>query len=671
MTASILHFIPRPELGAQENLASFIELCRQSEVLNAREQFDSNVWDIGGLKGRNHRHRAVFSTFEAAQKASPTPVLPPHYLEFSKAILVYLQDRRPVVSVSQRVSALRFLEAALRDWGKGSRPTAVNVEVLDAAVQLARDNVSPDVAYRVAGQLEIIADVMHTNGFITLRQPWNHCMKKPDALGSRISKEAIQARQDKLPSAAALRALAGIFQDAITTPDILVSSYMALMLCAPDRINEVLRMRRNCLVEGEGRFVGRLGLRWAGSKGAEDTTKWLPTQMTSLAREAVSNLLSVTAPAHTLASWYTANPKILFLHEGATHLRQQKILSLSDLALLLWGESGTKAAANAWAQTTSRLTKVPLGGRSIGYYFEDVERAVLAMLPASFPLMPGDPNLRCEDALAISRANEGHETRATFLCMFSCIDNQTITGPLGGQTDRPSIFAKHGYTEDDGSPIALRSHSLRHYLNTLAQVGGLTSAEVAIFSGRKDEGQNRSYDHRTSDEIQAPVSTAIKAGFTGELVIAGVRDLISRDQFNGKGIVAAHTTDYGWCLHNFASEPCQMYRDCINCEEQECVKGDAHKEANLRLLEQETTYLLGQARLALSDEEYGADNWVQHQSKTLERIQAMLGVLADPAIPNGARIRLNVVNAPLIIADDRQSTTKAVRLGIERNAGFP
>ena len=55
----------------------------------------------------------------------------------------------------QRIAALRCLEAALREWNKGSRPTAVNDQVLDAAVEIARKRLSADVAYRIAGQLKL------------------------------------------------------------------------------------------------------------------------------------------------------------------------------------------------------------------------------------------------------------------------------------------------------------------------------------------------------------------------------------------------------------------------------------------------------------------------------------------------------------------------------------
>lgn len=663
MNFNLLHFVPRAELNAQQNLSLFIETCKRSAVLNACNQFESDTWDIGSLKARNGVHRAIFSTLEAAQASTTTPSLPEQFIDFAKAILVYLHDRRPVVSVGVRVSALRYLESALREWGKGSRPTAVSIEVLDTAVRIARDSLSPDVAYRVAGQLEHIAELMNEHGFIRLRQNWKSGLKKPSSLGSRISEAALQARQDKLPSAASLRALGGIFKDAITPLDIMVSSYAALMLCAPDRINEVLRMQRNCFVHGEGRDAGKLGLRWAGSKGSENTVKWLPTEMKDVAQEAVSKILKTTAKAHALTKWYTTHPTRLFLHEDAAHLRTQEVLSSKEVGLVLWGDENAFVAANVWAQTTNKLAKIPLEGRRVGYAFKDVESAVVSMLPNTFPFMPGDPSLYCENALAVCLTNEVHQNRANYLCMFSCVDNQTITAPLGDRPDRKSIFERFDYKEDDGSSISLRSHSFRHYLNMLGQMGGLSSAEIAIFSGRKDERQNRAYDHRTSEELQAPISTAIDAGFTGNLVVHNSRNLISREQFLVQGVVAAHTTEYGWCMHNFASEPCQMYRDCINCEEQECIKGDEQKEANLRKLEKETIYLLNEAKQALSEEEYGADNWVKHQSTTLDRIQAMLKILADPSVQNGARFRLDVSNAPLITNDLMQTINLTKRLG--------
>lgn len=599
-------------------------------------------------------HRAVFSTLEAAGNNKPEPSLPHPFLDFAKATLVYLHDKRPVVSQSKRIAALRCLEAALRDLSKSSRPTAVDEIVLDSAVEFAKKQVSPREAYGIAGQLEYIADFMRSKGFITLRQRWTHGMKGPQELGSRISKEALTARQAKLPSAATLRALGAIFYEATEPVDVLVSSNTALMLCAPERINELLRLRRNCLVEGGGEYRRKLGLRWSGSKGFEDSTKWLPTEMAPIARQAVANLIQVTAPAQKLASWYTANPTKLYLHQGGQHLRDREVLTPAEIALVLWDDETALSQAYNWARCTNKLTKLELEGRRIGFFFKDVELAVIAMLPATFPFVPGAPELLCKDSMAVVRTNELHAAKATCLCMFTCADYTAITSHLGRCKDRKSIFERFEYVEDDGSLIKLKSHSLRHYLNMLAQTGGLSSTEIAVFSGRKDVKQNRAYDHMTSDEVQVPISQALKNGFTSELepVSGPRRNLVARSEFRGLGLTAAHTTEYGCCAHDFASEPCQMYRDCINCEEQECIKGEEQKEANLRMLTSETEYLLKQAREALGEEEYGADTWVKHQTNTLERVNALLSILEDPAVPDGARIRLDVANAPLISVDN-------------------
>lgn len=648
LTHSIFHFTPRAELEPQENLEAFIELCRQSEVLGAHLQFDKNVWDVGNRKGHNGTLRTIFSTMEAASQNKPEPCISQPFLNFAKAILVYLQDRRPVITQGVRISALRFLEASLREWGKGSRPTAVNSDVLDTAVALACRSVSAGVAYRIAGQLKLISDTMGSKGFIELRQSWEHGLKKPRELGSRISKEAMNARQEKMPSAAALRALGGIFQDAIAPRDVLVSSAMALMTCAPERVNEVVRLKRNCVENGNGRFNGLVGLRWAGSKGAHDTIKWLPTVMASVAKTAVANLLAVTRQAQEIAEWYTKNSTSMYLHEGAAHLRGRDLLTATDIALILWGDKKARTSANTWAQVTQKLPPYRLDARRIGFKFEDVQRAVLSMLPVTFPYVPGAPTLLCKDSPFVVRVNELHEERATYICMFTCADYATISNSLVRHDGQPSIFDRFGYTEDDGSPIRMNTHSLRHYLNMLAQMGGMSSAEIALFSGRKDVRQNSAYDHMTSDEVQAPISEALSQGFMGNLVSKEPRRLIARRQFSGLGATAAHTTDYGYCLHDFAGEPCQMYRDCINCEEHECVKGETQKEANLKASKVEIEELLDAAKQALDDAEYGADAWVSHQTKTLERIKHLLAIYEDLSVANGAQIRLNVTNPSLI-----------------------
>lgn len=660
MTGELVHFIPRDELDAHGNLQAFVELCRSSIVLDARTQFDNDRWIVGRRKGMNTTERATFSTLDAATKGMDDP-MPQPFRDFSKACIVYLQSTRPLVSQGQRLAALRCLEAALRERSKDARPTAVDVEVLDSAAALAAKHYGIEAAYRVAGQLQLIAKLMRDKRLVTLSQEWVHSLRRPRAIVEVISAEAEKIREERLPSPRLIEALGIIFQTANEPRDVLVSSYTAVMLCAPERVNEVLRLKRSCFVEGDRRFSGKLGLRWSGSKGFEDDTKWIPSEMAPVAKQAINNLLKVTQPAHELACWYSSNPDKVYLHPGARHLRSLDLLSAADVANLLWGDPDAYSQARTWASSHG-VNRVERGKR-VFYRFVDVQSAVIAMLPSTFPSMPGDVSLRCEDAIAVMRTNEVHESRATYVCMFCAVDYNTIATSLGSIKDgRDTIFSRFDFTEDDGSAMALRSHALRHYLNMVAHDGGLSAEQVALFSGRKDIGQNRAYDHFSGEERQAPISIAIKRGFTGDLVPEKARQIVLRSEFRSLGLATAHTTEYGWCTHNFASEPCQRHRDCINCEEQVCVKGERHKQANLNLLKDETEYLLERARIALSEEEYGADAWVLHQTRTLARVNQLLVIMENESTPVGAVVRLDSTPLELpIVNESRAALTLAGR----------
>lgn len=655
-TATILHFTPRAEVSAHQNVLDFIELSRKAEIFGANRQFDQNVWDTGlRLKGKNNAIRAIFSNTEAAKANCETPVMEEPFLSFAKALLVYMQAAAPVAAPAVRIAALRALESALRFCTQGARPTAVSSLVLDKAVEIVKEQFSHDAAYRVAGQLEAIAELMRSKGFIDLAMRWRHGVKKGEQLGSRITKEAIEAREKKMPSSAALRAIGSIYYVAEGVVDNLVVCFAALMMCAPERVNEVMRLPQNCLVEGEGEYSGSLGIRWPGSKRAPNTTKWLPSAMCALARDAIARLDIASKRAREIAFWYEKNPGQIYLHEGVQHLRGRSTLTYDEVAHIVFGENAKPEGAKQWC----RLNGVK-GGAAAGFpisvvSFDDVEQAVLKLLPPSFPFTSSDQELKFSDALGVIRKNELHATRGKYECLIDVIEQGDIANRLGQRDESgiPSMFKRYGFTEDDGSPIVITTHQFRHYLNHLAQMGGMSQAEIAIFSGRKEVRQNVVYDHMTSAEAQKPISTAlVEHGFTKHLVTVPVRTLINRSDFIKQNVFAGHTTDYGYCEHNFASEPCQLHRDCINCPEQVCIKGEDHKEQNLRRLRVETEELLKEAKLAMAEEEYGADRWVAHQQTTLERINSLLALMENPAVPVGSRIALRGVSVPLPIGSE-------------------
>jgi hypothetical protein len=104
-------------------------------------------------------------------------------------------------------------------------------------------------------------------------------------------------------------------------------------------------------------------------------------------------------------------------------------------------------------------------------------------------------------------------------------------------------------------------------------------------------------------------------------------------------VKTAHTTEFGFCVHDFAMLPCQLHMDCLNCDEHLCLKGDKDRNANLRQWRDETKALLEHSKAAESDGIEGADRWTQHQTRTLTRVEQILEVYDDQTVPNGAVIQ--------------------------------
>jgi hypothetical protein len=148
----------------------------------------------------------------------------------------------------------------------------------------------------------------------------------------------------------------------------------------------------------------------------------------------------------------------------------------------------------------------------------------------------------------------------------------------------------------------------------------------------------------------------------GPLAHTPKNTLITRDQFATLKVLTAHTTDLGYCIHDFSMLPCQIHRDCINCDEHVCVKGDQVREQAIRFHRNETTALLASAKEALGEGEFGANRWVEHQSMTLQRLDQLCTILDDPKVPDGAIIQpAGVIPASRLEQARQQREQKSLR----------
>jgi hypothetical protein len=643
----VIHFAPRAELDAEENLCAFVELCRRDLTAFGQDlPFDAPIWvvtDSINLKARNIEVRLIFSDWRTAKSATPS-IMPEPFLSFAKSYIRYQHALRPSKAVAHRLAALRALEAALSENGGPPRPSSITTQTLNRAAQLIQENYEKTTAYRVGGQLQMIAEFLSNKHLLMVPLIWRSHIRRVED-GARVGQEFDQRRQEKLPSAEALDALARVFNMATEPTEVLVSSLAAILCSAPDRVNEVLHLEANCEVSQPVPSSGNMayGLRWRPSKGADPMIKWLVGTMASVVHRAIANIRQITDPARAIAKWYEDNPGKIYLPDHLEHLRNQARLSVAEVGDILFVSPAKSSNIASWCRA-NRVPAVKEGGRRLSFAFADVERAVLAMLPRGFPFADPERGLKYSDALCVVQKYALEEDRGTFRCMIYLLSQGEIANRMGARstTGVPSIFDRFGFREANGDHIHIRSHQFRHYLNTLAQAGGLSQLDIAKWSGRVDIGQNKTYDHLSDRDMNAMVHqvTGASLPLLAALPAARKATLILRNKVGQLKLTAAHTTEYGYCIHDYTMLPCQLHRDCLNCTEQVCVKGEAAKEENLRQLVSETRALLASAESAKREGEAGANRWVDHQRLTLSRAEELVEILDDPEVPDGSAIQL-------------------------------
>jgi len=639
---NIFVFTPRADLDAKQNIALFVQRCRdESTVFGVDLPFDEAKWDISktiNSKGRTKAVRVIFSSYHAAKDNKELPTMSPLFLPFAQAYFRYSYGLRATTAWSNRLTALRVIDEVLCQRGLFGQVTSINHDILNEACNLVLTGYSQSVAAKIAGEIEALSDFLIESDFVQLKTRWLRNISRPVDDGRRVGKAADNARQDKLPSVRAIEAMAHLFCNASEPVELYIGSTLALLHCAPQRINETVRLTVNCEVdEIDLQKQPQYGLRLPGSKGFENAVRWVLPTMVDVARKAIRNLKQVSADAREIARWYEKNPTKIYLPKALEFLREQAFLLPSEISQILYGTDEEKRA-RSWC---AHEKIAPKDGK---FPFEKIEAVVVAKLPKDFPY--AQPGLLFSDALFICRRFEMDATLTPYACLIDYVTSDQISSRISksGSVVK-TIFEKFNLTEDDGSPVLVRSHQLRHYLNTLAQSNNVSQIDIAMWSGRADIRQNSAYDHVSSDAL---ISKAREVAlykksdiFGGDLNVKKIRIIARRDGATGNlKAKSAHITDYGMCTHEYSASPCQIHYDCLNCNELECVKGDNIKLENLLRLKEETERLLADAEDAEKHFVNGASRWVKHQRQTVDHCNKLISILTDASIPDGAMVKL-------------------------------
>ncbi|MGO7297130.1 hypothetical protein ACC718_09955 [Rhizobium ruizarguesonis] len=689
MNTKVVPLISPAIVRPADAVTEFIRLVREEiDALITVELWDRDVWPVGGsfsTKGQNRNNRilAFYNSLAAIsnqQEVTGEP-LDPAIKDFAKAYIRYSHSASPVSyeNTQKRLDAIQFIEAAFRNLGLRPAIEKLNVVVLNDAVNLAGQGVGAARHYQFALYIQQVHRFCMDRHYLDAPFQWRHGVRKPKDGSEAIGQEARDRRNEKLPSPEAFHALADIFRTADMFIDQLYSSVCAVCVSIPIRAHEVLQLRLDCEVHGQttdpetGETLETYGIRvWPG-KGNPPQVKWVPTVMVSVVQEAVQRLRELCSNAREVASWYERNPHQLWLPAHLEHYRDDDRMPMDSFNEVV-GVKGIKPI-RLWLRANNIMWTPEYVSIS------SLAKKLIPQLPGDFPYYNGDRDQKYSETLVVLLYNEGHAQRGIYRSLIENVTVQSfehwLSGHDGGK--KPSIFKSKGFTEKDGTDIEITTHTFRHWLNTVAQLKGMSDLDIAKWSGRQVD-QNPAYNHVSAEETVSQIRAAVRNGNAiGPMFEAakmrGVNPPVDRRDFIDAQIGSALVTDSGICVHDYSLLPCQSHCDCLGCSENVFVKGDAKHREKIEKRLAMADKQLQDALWAMGEEYYGADRWVVTHEKSIARMRQMLAIHDDPSIPDGTIINLadgSLDNEVLMAIRDRGDVDDDVplRIPVEMDAAL-
>jgi hypothetical protein len=195
-----------------------------------------------------------------------------------------------------------------------------------------------------------------------------------------------------------------------------------------------------------------------------------------------------------------------------------------------------------------------------------------------------------------------------------------------------SAFEMFGIREANGAFCRMTTHQLRHWLNHIADKGGLPVELQTRWLGRENAKDTEAYRHATVSERLEWVKMGMREGSLqgtkADIYVELPRG--QREAFLDGEIQAAHITAFGICLHDFAVTPCPFHLNCVRgCPDYLRTRGNQKEREHLIQIRTATEQALHAARLQAANNAGIAEPWVRHCKQTLDGIAKALAVDDD------------------------------------------
>lgn len=374
------------------------------------------------------------------------------------------------------------------------KPSVLNLDflVIEKIIQIASENYNNDNVCKIEHTLrDIIVSLIEKQILPNTLRRWESNKRYGSYVKPNISSN--NDLNSKLPDQQVLDLIGSVFShDDLSDKDVFITSIVALLMSAPTRISEVMKLTVDCEVfEEDSKGNLQYGIRYIGGKGFGHTIKWIPESMQPITQIAISRLRELSKSARAFAS-------IIELGEIEFYrtLRAQpnQLVDIIEVDKIL----NLEMSSNVCRSNEKIINLITKGKLTASNLWEQLSRYTPSPNPWEI-----DNDLKYRDRLFLIHKDQFHQAKSTNIFSYQLSTRTMFFADFkkGGNFKR-NFFSRHKELCKSGMREVFKSHSIRHLLNTLAQESFLSDFEIALWSGRKDIRQNSAYDNRSSEEIR-------------------------------------------------------------------------------------------------------------------------------------------------------------------------
>ncbi|EFA7829581.1 hypothetical protein C3V05_000052 [Escherichia coli] len=449
------------------NRDKFITECKIASHALKEFSWDNNKWSSSLL---------FYELNLNQKKRTNKKYLSREFIDIAKSVIWHECLDNPAKGGNYIIS-LRLIESALITYNEKANICLLTYKVIEYAQTLAFKRYTNHNASKYCNNMLKIVRLLVSEKIISPNLRFSGCYFK-----EYYDYVTTGKNEHKLPNEHTLFFLCNLFSKKLTNPrDIFTTSIFALLMSAPWRISEVINLRYDCeVLQRSEDGVARYGLRYIGAKGYGEDIKWIPSVMQPIVKEALRRLRVLSKNARFVAS---------ILEDIIENRKAERTLLNKDL--------GDKIIRLYKMRDKTSLVKM-----------NDVQNMASLLeskKPKGFPFINGNKSFKYSDMLCLLNKDQLHAIKQTSIFEIY-MPNPTFfrmdfySNRDGEQPNRwGNIFQRHGLSEQQN--YHLKTHQIRHLINTLAQRGGLSDIDIAKWSGRTHVKQNRVYDHMTDDEL--------------------------------------------------------------------------------------------------------------------------------------------------------------------------